>query len=69
MTQPITEQDKATNGVLEDIVAEIIKWQNRKLDLDGRCCPKERERGFQEGLRLGAAIVLARHYQEEAEEE
>lgn len=65
----MTEQEKAIEEVLDGIVAEILKWQNRKKELDGRCCPREREKGFQEGLRLSGAIVRARYAQEEAEDE
>ena len=61
--------DRVVNEVLEGINAEISKWQNRKIDLGDKCCTVSRERGFQEGLRLSNAIVLARHFQEEVEEE
>ena len=64
----MTEEDKAVEKVLDEIVANILKWQNRKIELDGRCCPKEREKGFQEGLRLGGALVRAHYIQVEEEE-
>ncbi len=63
----MTEQDKAIEEVLDGIVAEILKWQNRKKITEASdCCFREREKGFQEGLRLGGAIVRARYIQEEA---
>ena len=65
----MTDQEKAIEKVLDGIVEEILKWQNRKAQLDGRCCPEQREKGFQEGLRLSGAIVRARYTQEEAENE
>ncbi len=65
----MTEEEKAVEKVLDEIVANILKWQNRKIELDGRCCPKEREKGFQEGLRLGGALVRAHYIQVEEEEE
>ena len=64
----MTDQDKATEKVLDEIVEEILKWQNRKKQLDDRCCSVERERGFQEGLRLGGAIVRGRLIKIEEEE-
>jgi len=48
----MTEEEKAVEKVLDEIVANILKWQNRKIELDGRCCSKEREKGFQEGRDL-----------------
>jgi hypothetical protein len=65
----MTEEEKAVEKVLDEIVANILKWQNRKIELDGRCCSKEREKGFQEGLRLGGALVRAHYIQVEEEEE
>ena len=65
----MTDQDKATEKVLDEIVEEILKWQNRKKQLDDRCCSVERERGFQEGLRLSGAIVRGHYIQEEDEDE
>jgi hypothetical protein len=65
----MTDQDKATEKVLDEIVEEILKWQNRKKQLDDRCCSVERERVFQEGLRLGGAIVRGHYIQEEDEDE
>ncbi len=64
----MTEEEKAIEKVLDEIVANILKWQNRKIQLDGRCCPQERERGFQEGLRLGGALVRAHYIQVEEED-
>jgi len=64
----MTEQEKAIEEVLDGIVAEILKWQNREIDPDWDHCTKSRERGFQEGLRLGGTIVLARYIQVEEEE-
>jgi len=65
----MTEEEKAIEKVLDEIVANILKWQNRKIELDGRCCSKEREKGFQEGLRLGGAFVRAQYIQQEADDE
>jgi hypothetical protein len=65
----MTETEKAINEALDGIVEEILKWQNRKKELDGRCCEEQRERGFKEGLRLGGAIVRARYIQDPEEEE
>ena len=65
----MTDQEKAIEKVLDGIVEDILKWQNRKAQIDDRCCSVERERGFKEGLRLGGAIVRARYIQEEADEE
>jgi hypothetical protein len=64
----MTEEEKAVEKVLDEIVANILKWQNRKIELDGRCCSKEREKGFQEGLRLGGAFVRAHYIQVEEED-
>ena len=66
----MTEQEKAIEEVLDGIVEEILKWQNRKKATEAPdCCFRERERGFQEGLRLSGAIVRARYIQvEEASE-
>lgn len=63
----MTDQDKAINEVLDGIIEEIQKWQNRKKHISGMRY-EERERGFQEGLRLGGAIVRARYIQEPEEE-
>jgi hypothetical protein len=65
----MTETEKAINEALDGIVEEILKWQNRKAQLDGRCCPEQREKGFQEGLRLSGAIVRARYIQDPEEED
>jgi hypothetical protein len=62
------DEQKAIEKVLDEIVEEILKWQNRKKQLDDRCCSVERERGFQEGLRLGGAIVRGHYFQEEEEQ-
>ncbi len=64
----MTDEEKAIEKELDGIIEEIMKWQNRKKQLDGRCCSLEREKGFQEGLRLGGAIVRARYIQVEEEE-
>ena len=64
----MTEQEKAIEEVLDGIVEEILKWQNRKKATEAPdCCFTERERGFQEGLRLSGAIVRARYIQVEEE--
>lgn len=63
----MTETEKAINEALDGIVEEILKWQNRKKQLNGRCCEEQREKGFQEGLRLSGAIVRARYIQVEEE--
>jgi hypothetical protein len=65
----MTDQEKAIEEVLDGIVAEILKWQNREIDPDQDHCTKARERGFQEGLRLGGAIVRAHYIQVEEETE
>jgi hypothetical protein len=66
----MTEEDKAVEKVLDAIVADILKWQNRKNpQKDPTCCFKEREKGFQEGLRLSGAIVRAQYIQQEADDE
>jgi len=65
----MTEEEKAIEKVLDEIVAEILKWQNREIDPDQDHCTKARERGFQEGLRLGGALVRAHYIQVEEEEE
>jgi len=64
----MTDQDKAINEVLDDIIEEIQKWQNRKKHISGMRY-EEREHGFQEGLRLGGAIVRARYIQDPEEED
>lgn len=65
----MTEQEKAIEKELDGIIEEIMKWQNRKKQLDGRCCEEQREKGFQEGLRLSGAIVRARYIQDPEEED
>ena len=65
----MTEEDKAVEKVLDAIVADILKWQNRKKATEAPdCCFKEREKGFQEGLRLSGAIVRAHYIQVEEED-
>lgn len=64
----ITENDLATNAVLETIIEEIAKWQVSK----GTHRTPEYHHGFLEGLRLAGAIVrgeLAEIKEEEEEEE
>lgn len=65
----MTDEEKAIEKELNGIIEEIIKWQNRKKQLDDKCCSFEREKGFQEGLRLSGAIVRARYVEEEADDE
>ena len=65
----MTDQEKAINEILNGIVEEIMKWQNRKKNIADKCCSRENERGFQEGLRLSGAIVRARFIEEEADDE
>jgi hypothetical protein len=48
------------NATLQAIIDEIDVWQRRLKSAADRCCDAERERGFQEGLRLSGAIVRAR---------
>lgn len=64
----ITENDLATNAVLETIIEEISKWQSSKaVHRTG-----DYQKGFLEGLRLAGAIVrgeLAEIKEEEEEEE
>lgn len=64
----ITENDLATNAVLETIIEEIAKWQVSK----GTHRTPDYHHGFLEGLRLAGAIVrgeLAEIKEEEEEEE
>lgn len=63
----MTDEEKAIEKVLDGIVEEILKWQNRKNQTDDRSL-MEREKGFQEGLRLSGAIVRARYIQVEEEQ-
>ena len=66
----MTDEEKAIEKELDGIIEEILKWQNRKKVTEASdCCFREREKGFQEGLRLGRAIVHARYIQVEEEEE
>jgi predicted transcriptional regulator len=67
--QQMDDEQKAIEKVLDEIVEEILKWQNRKKQNVDRCCSMERERGFQEGLRLSGAIVRGHYFQEEADDE
>jgi hypothetical protein len=66
----MTDEEKAIEKELDGIIEEILKWQNRKKVTEASdCCFREREKGFQEGLRLSGAIVRARYIQVEEEEE
>lgn len=65
----MTEQEKAINEVLEGIEIEIIKLMHREKHFDGRCCPEQEEKGFQEALRLCRASLRARYIEEEADDE
>ena len=65
----MTDEEKAIEKELDGIIEEILKWQNRKKITEASdCCFREREKGFQEGLRLSGAIVRARYIQVEEEE-
>jgi hypothetical protein len=64
----MTDQDAAINEALESIEIEILTLMNRQKQLDGRCCPEQEEKGFQEGLRLCRAIVRARYIEEDTSE-
>jgi hypothetical protein len=65
----MTDEEKAIEKELDGIIEEILKWQNRKKVTEASdCCFREREKGFQEGLRLSGAIVRARYIQVEEEE-
>jgi hypothetical protein len=64
----VTDQEKAINDVLEGIEVEIIKLMVKK-QLDGRCCPEQEAKGFQEALRLCRASVRARYVEEEDEDQ
>ncbi len=57
----MTDQEKAINEVLESIEIEILKLMHREKQLDGRCCPEQEEKGFQEALRLCRASLRARY--------
>lgn len=71
MEKEVSEQEENQNRLLNGILDEIDKWQRRPMSehLKDRCCSVEKERGFQEGLRLSGAIVRARLIKEEEEEE
>ena len=62
------DEEKAIEKVLDEIVADILKWQNRKKQLDDKCCSLEHEHGFQEGLRLSGAIVRGHYIQVEQDQ-
>ena len=65
----MTDEEKAIEKELDGIIEEILKWQNRKKITEASdCCFREREKGFQEGLRLSGASVRARYIQVEEEE-
>jgi hypothetical protein len=58
----MTDEEKAINEVLEGIEIEILKLMNRKIVTEASdCCFREREKGFQEGLRLCRASLRARY--------
>jgi hypothetical protein len=65
----MTDQEKAINEVLEGIEIEILQLMKRAAQLDGRCCPEQEEKGFQEALRLCRASLRARYIEEEADDE
>jgi hypothetical protein len=66
----MTDQEKAINEVLEGIEIEILKFINRTIMTEASdCCFREREKGFQEGLRLCRATLRARYIEEEADDE
>ena len=66
----MTDEEKAIEKELDGIIEEILKWQNRKKITEASdCCFREREKGFQEGLRLSGAIVRARYIQDPEEED
>jgi hypothetical protein len=64
----MTDQEKAINEALEGIELEILALMKREAQLDGRCCPEQEEKGFQEALRLCRASLRARYTDEVAEE-
>jgi hypothetical protein len=64
----MTDQEKATNDVLEGIELEIIKLLNRKIVTEASdCCFREREKGFQEGLQFCRASLRTRYVEEDTE--
>jgi hypothetical protein len=65
----MTDQEKAINEALEGIELEILALIKREAFLDGRCCPEQYEKGFQEALRLCRASLRARYTDEYAEED
>ena len=58
------------NQLLQSIIDEIDIWQRRPMPEQGKDnhCEVDRERGFQEGLRLSGAIVRGRLIKIEEEE-
>ena len=65
--QGVTMEEQ--NHLLQSIIDEIDIWQRRPQPGQDRCCEVERERGFQEGLRLSGAIVRARLIKIEEDQE
>jgi hypothetical protein len=65
--QGVTMEEQ--NQLLQSIIDEIDIWQRRPQPGQDRCCEVERERGFQEGLRLGGAIVRGRLIKIEEDQE
>lgn len=65
----MTDQEKAINEALEGIELEILALMKREVQIDGRCCPEQEEKGFQEALRLCRASLRARYTDEYAEED
>jgi hypothetical protein len=65
--QGVTMEEQ--NQLLQSIIDEIDIWQRRPQPGRDRCCEVERERGFQEGLRLSGAIVRARLIKIEEDQE
>lgn len=62
------------NATLNAILDQINVWQRRPMpqQYKDKCCEVTRERGFQEGLRLGGAIVrgfLIKIEEEQADDE
>ena len=62
------------NATLNAIIDEIDVWQRRPMpqQYKDKCCEVTRERVFQEGLRLGGAIVrgfLIKIEEEQADDE
>jgi hypothetical protein len=63
------------NATLNAILDQIDVWQRRPMpeQYKDSCCEVQRERGFQEGLRLSGAIVrgfvISDDIKEEADDE